>query len=73
MSATQRVVTFTVGLMIVGAMSVSAQPRFRGGVVVVPRFHAYRPYFTSPSGDRGIPTATLIHTTFAPRATSEPR
>ena len=48
MSATQRVVPFTVGLMLVGAMSVSAQPRFRGAVVVVPRAHFYRPFVYDP-------------------------
>ena len=47
MSATQRVVTLTVGLMLVGAMAVSAQPR-RGAVVVVPRVHVYRPFSYDP-------------------------
>lgn len=47
MNATQRVVTLTVGLMLVGAMSASAVPR-RGAVVVVPRVGAYRPFFHDP-------------------------
>ena len=48
MSATQRVVTIAVGLMLVGAMSVSAQPRFRRTVVVVPGAHFYRPFACDP-------------------------
>jgi hypothetical protein len=44
MSATARVVTLTVGLMLVGALAVSAQPR-RAAVVVVPRVHVYTPFF----------------------------
>ena len=67
MSATQRVVTLTVGLMLVGAISASAQPR-RGAVVVVPRVQVYRPFVYDPSGDRGIPTATPIRTTVRPQA-----
>ena len=47
MRAAQRVVTLTVGLMLVGAVSASAQPR-RGAVVVVPRVDVYRPFFYEP-------------------------
>lgn len=47
MSATQRVVTLAIGLMLVGAISASAQPR-RGAVVVGPRIQVYRPFFYDP-------------------------
>ena len=47
MSATQRVVTLTAALMLVGAMAVSAEPR-RGAIVVVPRVHVYSPFFYDP-------------------------
>jgi PEGA domain len=47
MSATQRLVTLTVGLMLVGVGSASAQPS-RRAVVVVPRVQVYRPFFYDP-------------------------
>jgi len=47
MSATQRLITLTVGLMLVGAGSASAQAR-RGAVVVVPRVQVYRPFVYGP-------------------------
>jgi PEGA domain len=47
MSATQRVATLTAGLMLVGAVSGSAQPR-RAAVVVVPGVQVYRPFLYDP-------------------------
>jgi PEGA domain len=47
MSATQRLVMLTVGLMLLGAGSASAQPR-RRAVVVVPRVQVYRPFVYDP-------------------------
>ena len=44
MSATQRLVTLTVGLMLVGAGSASAQPR-RRAVGVVPGVQVFRPFY----------------------------
>jgi hypothetical protein len=47
MNATQRLVALTVGLTLVGAVSVSAQPR-RVAVVRVPGVQVYRPFFYGP-------------------------
>ena len=46
-TTTKRVVTLTCGLMLLGAISVSARPR-RGAVVEVPRVQVYRPFFYDP-------------------------
>ena len=46
-AVTRRVMTFTIGLMMLGTVSVSAQPR-RGAVVVVPRAVVHRPFVYDP-------------------------
>jgi PEGA domain len=43
----RRVIALTAGAIVVGAVSVSAQPR-RGAVIVVPRAEVYRPYVYDP-------------------------
>ena len=47
MNATERLVALTVGLTLVGAISVSAQPR-RGAVVRVPGVQVYRAFVYDP-------------------------
>ena len=46
-AVTKRVMTLTVGLMMLGAISASAQPR-RGAILVVPPVVAHRPFLYDP-------------------------
>jgi hypothetical protein len=67
MSATQRLVTLTIGLTLVGAVSASAQPR-RRAVVVVPGVQVYRPFFYDPFWGSWYPYSYAYPYTLRPEA-----